>query len=192
MKSATKYFIFNIVALILIAVFLYAISLQNASASARKPEKKLKPFVVKQIKPPTRIPVTVQATVITPKIERSYICEYSDGFKSSSIILAHQSLYGTVSAGGATYKVVLKGDCYYRWEVGKSYGSKTCGISTYLPLIQFKLPAFSVGAVASAISTLEPGIGVNRDYIENILGRCIPKYIDPHWMSVQTNVKYAQ
>jgi len=72
-------------------------------------------------------------------LDQEQKCVFTNKLQDTGVVyIANSNLYGefTQVATGATTKVLVKGDCAYKWQKFGPTGEQTCGITEYVDLLK--------------------------------------------------------
>ncbi len=84
------------------------------------------------------------------------VCGISSNEATVSAYILNREISGSVTAGHSISDMLVKGDCLYSWNKGEYTGTKFCGISPYLNLLE-SMPVENF-LNDSFISSILPGI----------------------------------
>lgn len=126
-------------------------------------------------------------------LKGSSVCEYVNKEASVEAYIKNKKIYATFNKGKEIESILINGDCFYNWDKNEYTGKRTCGISSFLEMLE-GLQGFNLLDIKDIFAYL-PQIGMDektKDLLNNIdfLNFCKKKNVEDKWFILPKNILF--
>ena len=193
-KTSTSIFIFLLIIVTLAIIFKNPASRNN---------------LVYQTKPTIAPPEAVQK-VVSPAVKQAQkdslnkakfdlqgplICDYANRDLTATAYIKSHLVLVKLKSKEEISKILLKGDCLYQWVDQQKSGTKSCGISPYLPLIDSLTKMNLFGGLDGLIGSMsQSGLAspISPPSVNNLLKSCVKKPVDDSLFVYPDNIRFIE
>ncbi len=102
------------------------------------------------------------------------VCNYIDKEASLSASIKNKNIYVKMSDSKLTQHILVKGDCLYKWEIGKKTGEKVCKIGKFLDMFDSlsSLGLVDLDAMFGELSKAKPSTTITPPSMKKMTESC--------------------
>lgn len=121
-----------------------------------------------------------------------YVCQYNQNGLKSQAYIKNKQISATINQSGKQEKLVIKGDCLYQWTVGSYSGEKTCGVSTYLSMLEMLSQSnlIDMGSLMKMLGQFAPLAGTQEANMAEILKSCQKQPVEDSRFVIPGNILF--
>ncbi|MEO6508794.1 MAG: hypothetical protein ABIO02_02480 [Patescibacteria group bacterium] len=124
-----------------------------------------------------------------------YICNHTEGKKSATVYIKNKNFYATI-VKQSSEKILVKGDCGYKWNPVAAVGEKTCGISQYFELMEafgaMSGAGVDVKTMITSLSQSEDKDPLSEQFLNSLADSCTKKTVNDSLFVVPSGVSFHE